>query len=45
MAYKEIGKGKISLTVPKASGAYRLFVYVADGKNKVATANIPFYIK
>jgi len=45
MAYKEIGKGKISLTAPKASGAYRLFVYVADGKNKVATANIPFYIK
>ena len=45
MAYKEIGKGKISLTAPEASGAYRLFVYVADGKNKVATANIPFYIK
>ena len=45
MAFKEISKGKISVTAPKASGAYRLFVYVADGKNKVATANIPFYVK
>lgn len=43
--FKETGKGKVSLMTPKASGAYRLFVYVADGKNKVATANIPFYVK
>ncbi len=45
MMHKEIGKGKISLTAPKATGAYRLFIYVADGKNKVATANIPFYVQ
>lgn len=45
MVYKEISKGKISMTAPRTSGAYRLFIYVADGKNKVATANIPFYVK
>ncbi|WAC41963.1 hypothetical protein [Pedobacter sp. SL55] len=43
--FKETGKGKVSFAAPKTSGAYRLFVYVADGKNKVATANIPFYVK
>ncbi|MBD0288587.1 MAG: hypothetical protein ICV79_24670 [Flavisolibacter sp.] len=35
----------ITLTAPEKNGAYRLFVYIADGKNKVATANIPFYVK
>jgi hypothetical protein len=34
-----------TLTAPTKSGAYRLFVYVSDGKNKVATANLPFYVK
>jgi hypothetical protein len=33
------------LTAPKKAGAYRLFVYIADGNNNVATANIPFYVK
>ncbi|MGV3545426.1 MAG: glycoside hydrolase family 2 TIM barrel-domain containing protein [Pedobacter sp.] len=45
MNYKDLGNGKISVTTPVASGAYRLFVYVEDGKNKVATANIPFFVK
>ena len=35
---------KVRITTPAANGAYRLFVYVKDGKNNVATANIPFYV-
>ncbi|GHE23361.1 hypothetical protein GCM10017764_03290 [Sphingobacterium griseoflavum] len=32
------------LTAPEEEGAYRIFAYISDGKNKVATANIPFYV-
>lgn len=45
MDYKDEGNGKIVVTSPQKTGAYRLFVYVEDGNNKVATANIPFYVK
>lgn len=37
--------GKATLKAPMEEGAYRLFVYVTDGKNNVATANIPFYVR
>lgn len=37
--------GKASLKAPGKQGAYRLFVYITDGNNNVATANLPFYVK
>ena len=29
---------------PETSGGYRLFVYIRDGKGRVATANLPFFV-
>lgn len=37
--------GQATLQAPGKEGAYRLFVYVTDGNNNVATANLPFYVK
>lgn len=40
------GKGnQLSFKVPQTEGAYRLFVFAFDGKNNVATANAPFYVR
>jgi hypothetical protein len=38
-------KGAATLKAPNVAGAYRLFVYVTDGHNNVATANLPFYVQ
>jgi hypothetical protein len=37
--------GELKFKVPKDTGEYRLFSYVFNGKNKVGTANVPFYVK
>lgn len=40
------GKNKaLSFKAPEQEGPYRLFVTVYDGKNHIATANTPFYVK
>ena len=36
---------EITLVAPEQGGAYRLFVYVYDGQNHAAHANIPFYVE
>jgi len=35
---------RTSFKAPSASGAYRLFIYVDDGNDHVAHANIPFWV-
>lgn len=39
------GKQEILLKAPAEEGAYRLFVYVYDGNNHAAHANLPFYVQ
>ena len=40
----ETNENSTPIIAPMQSGAYRLFVYIFDGKNNAATANIPFFI-
>jgi hypothetical protein len=35
---------QMMLNAPSTPGNYRLFVYATDGRNKSATANIPFQV-
>ena len=37
--------GELKFKVPFDEGEYRLFCYAYDGKNKVGTANFPFYVE
>lgn len=37
--------GELRFISPKEKGEYRLFSYVFDGKGKVGTANVPFYVE
>lgn len=38
------GKEQIRFRVPEKEGPYRLFLYVTNNTEYVATANIPFYV-
>lgn len=42
---KETTAPKVLITAPSEEGAYRLFIYVLDGKNHAATINFPFQVK
>ena len=42
--FSEDAGDTITLTAPLQSGAYRLFIYVLDGNNHTAHANIPFWV-
>lgn len=37
--------GELRFISPNEKGEYRLFSYVFDGKGKVGTANVPFYVE
>ena len=36
---------KAKIMTPTAAGAYRVFVYVYDGKGNASSANMPFYVE
>jgi beta-glucanase (GH16 family) len=42
---QEISYKNAYMIAPEKQGAYRLFAYVTDGHNNVATVNIPFFVQ
>jgi hypothetical protein len=36
---------KAKIMTPTAAGAYRVFVYVYDGRGNASSANMPFYVE
>ena len=43
--FPEEAGGTVEFTAPAEEGAYRIFIYGADGNGHVAHANIPFYVE
>lgn len=39
------GEGRLVFKAPEQEGAYRVFVFVVDGKGNGSTANIPFFVR
>lgn len=37
--------GQLIIKTPEKTGPYRVFVYIFDGHNNAAYANVPFYVK